>query len=195
MLDVCKYDNVLIGTNIYCTMGNGVQKDVAINYPYVSEMNMKTKYGDKSKLGTMIECEFHDEPKFTLLYITEGYNFRPDKHSEYLSYQALESCIKLANIKYEGLNVATTLLGCSKFDGNGNREIVFDMILDNVESFDLTIYDYLQLSCVEKYNLSKFNELAIKKDSLKRYYQAVSMRKKKELGIKERIDHFKQIFN
>lgn len=194
MLDVGRYDNIFVGTNIYCTLGNGFQKDVSIHYPYVAEMNMKTNYGDKSKLGTMFECEYDGEPKFTLMFITDGFNFRPDKYGEYLSYQALESCLRLSNIRYEGLNIATTFLGCSRFDGNGNRDTVLDMILDIVDSYNLTIYDFEQLSNIEKYNISKQREMEIKEKSFKRYYQAVSVRKEHEKAVKDRIEHFKEIF-
>jgi hypothetical protein len=74
-----EYDVILIGTNLYCTMSQGVQLKVMLNYPYVFNKNLETKYGDKDKLGTIIECTSDNEPTFCLCFITEGYNFRPDK--------------------------------------------------------------------------------------------------------------------
>ena len=32
-----EYDIILIGTNIYCTMSQGIQLKVMLNYPYVYE--------------------------------------------------------------------------------------------------------------------------------------------------------------
>ena len=35
MNHINEYDVVLIGTNVYCTLSQGVQRDIALNYPYV----------------------------------------------------------------------------------------------------------------------------------------------------------------
>lgn len=34
---VSEYDSVLIGTNLYCTMSQGLQLKVMLDYPYVYE--------------------------------------------------------------------------------------------------------------------------------------------------------------
>jgi hypothetical protein len=70
--NVKDYDIVLVGTNIYCNLSQGFQRKVMLNYPYVQEMNMLTKYADKKKLGTILECKNEGNPTFLLLYITEG---------------------------------------------------------------------------------------------------------------------------
>ena len=143
--DVDKYDAILIGTNINCSMSQGFQRKVMLNYPYVQEENMKTKYGDEKKLGTVLECKKEGLPTFILLYIAKG-NTRPDINKEYLSYEALENCLKIINILYKGHNLASTFIGTSKFDGNGDNERVMKMISENTKNINLTIYDYEQLS-------------------------------------------------
>ena len=80
-----EYDIILIGTNIYCTMSQGIQLKVMLNYPYVYEKNLETKYGDMDKMGTILECKSENEPTFCLCFITKGYNFRPDLEKDYLS--------------------------------------------------------------------------------------------------------------
>ncbi len=72
-----EYDIILIGTNIYCSMGQGIQLKVMLNYPYVYDKNLETKYGDMNKLGTILECTKEGEPTFCLCFIVKG-NFRPD---------------------------------------------------------------------------------------------------------------------
>ena len=58
-----EYDIILIGTNLYYMMSHGIQLKVMLNYPYVYEENLKTKYADREKLGTrsggVEECMFH----------------------------------------------------------------------------------------------------------------------------------------
>lgn len=141
--EVDKYDVILVGTNTYHTMGNGFQRKVRTKYPEVYYLNTTTKYGDCKKLGTIISTI--GVPVFTLCFITNGYNFRPDLTPVYLDYEALEKCIERVNQEFLGLNVATTMIGCSKFDGNGDSERVMKIINKNSNNINLYIYDYEQL--------------------------------------------------
>ena len=143
-----KYDITMIGTNINCSLGNGIQRDIALNYPHADRENKKTRYGDPSKIGTILTCEEEGEPTIALLYIVKGYPKK--KGDDWLNYEALEKCLKLANILYKGKNVACPMLGCSRWDGNGQKERVMEIISKTVTNFDLTIYDYFQKSRNEK---------------------------------------------
>lgn len=142
--DITKYDVILVGTNTYHAMGNGFQKKVRVNYPNTYKLNTSTKYGDINKLGTRVTTS-DSSPIFSLCFITHGYNFRPDINPDYLDYEALEKCVKTANIEFSGLKVATTFIGCSKFDGNGDKEKVLDILNNNSNNINLYVYDYNQL--------------------------------------------------
>lgn len=154
-----EYDVTLIGTNLYCSMGQGVQLKVMLNYPYVFNKNLETKYGDINKLGTVLECTSDNEPTFCLCFITKGYNFRPDLEKDYLSYEALEKCLRLVNVLYKGKRIACPLLGSSRFDGNGDKERILEIFNNCMTDVDVTIYDYFQRSrdeeLVEKYMTHK----------------------------------------
>lgn len=179
-LDVDKYDIILVGTNIYCTMSQGLQLQVMLNYPYAFNRNLETKYGDKEKLGTILECPKDDEPTFCLCFIAEGYNFRPDLQKEFISYEALEKCLKLINICYKGKNIATPLLGVSLFEGNGNRERIIDIFEKNLYDVNTFIYDYHQKSRAEMVKEFYDSEQAVRKrNDFKTYYQMVAERKQK----------------
>ena len=174
-----EYDVILIGTNLYCTMSQGIQLKVMLNYPYVYNKNLDTKYGDIDKLGTILECKEDGEPTFCLCFITKGYNFRPDLETDYLSYEALENALKLANIKYKGKRVACPLLGTSRFDGNGDREKVMEIFNNSLTNVECTIFDYFQKSRAEEMKEVRDNELAVKKNDREAYYRMVGERKKK----------------
>ena len=64
--NISDYDVILVGTNCYQVMRNGFQYDIAKKLPYVKEMNNSTKYGDPSKVGTILEC--NGRPLVTLIY-------------------------------------------------------------------------------------------------------------------------------
>lgn len=173
-----EYDVILVGTNTYCTMSQGFQLKVMLNFPYVMEDNMKTKYGDRRKLGTIFESKKDNEPTFCLCFITNGYNFRPDVQQDYLSYESLGQCLKVINVVYKGMRVGTTLLGCSRFDGNGDKEKVRTLFSENCKDVDIDIYDYEQLSRSEELKNMHKAELKLKKSDPQAYYKQVAKRKK-----------------
>ena len=174
--NVKDYDIVLVGTNIYCNLSQGFQRKVMLNYPYVQEMNMSTKYADKKKLGTILECKNEGNPTFLLLYITEG-NFRPDLKKDTLSYESLEKCIKLINILYKGMNIACPFLGSSRFDGNGEKDKILKIIENNSKNVNITIFDYEQKSRAEELKETREKELKLKEENADAYYEAVKKRK------------------
>ena len=176
--NVKDYDIVLVGTNIYCNLSQGFQRKVMLNYPYVQEMNMSTKYADKKKLGTILECKKEDNPTFLLLYITEG-NFRPDLKKDTLSYESLEKCIKLINILYKGMNIACPFLGSSRFDGNGDKDKILKIIENNSKNVNITIFDYEQKSRAEELKETREKELKLKAENADAYYETVKKRKEK----------------
>ena len=174
--DINKYDVILVGTNIYCNMSQGFQRKVMLNFPFVQDKNMCTKYGDETKLGTTLECKKDGKPTFVLMYINKG-NFRPDLKKDYLSYESLEKCLKVVNILYKGKNVACTILGASKYEGNGDKERILELISNNSNNINLTVYDYIQLSRSEEMKKVRVSELKLKEIDLESYYEAVKKRK------------------
>lgn len=174
--DVNKYDVILVGTNIYSNMSQGFQRKVMLNFPYVQEKNMGTKYGDVNKLGTILECKKDGNPTFTLLYINKG-NFRPDIKKEYLDYEALEKCLGLINVLYKGKTVASTILGLSRFEGNGDRNKILSILERNSANINLILYDYEQLSRSEELKKIREEELKIKENDIDAYYKTVKKRK------------------
>ena len=173
-----EYDVILIGTNLYCTMSQGIQLKVMLNYPYVYNMNLETKYGDNDKLGTILECKSDGEPTFCLCFITKGFNFRPDLEKDYLSYEALEKCLSLVNILYKGKKIACPLLGSSRFDGNGDKERIYEIFNNTLKDVDATIFDYFQRSREEEMTETYYNELEVKKSDREAYYKMVGERKR-----------------
>ena len=182
---VSKYDAVLVGTNINYSMRHGFQRKIALNYPYVYDSNLSTKYGDLNKMGTIIECKKDNNPIFIICYINKNFNTRPDIIKDYLDYDALEKCIKLINVIYKGKNLATTMIGCSKFDGNGDKNKVIDIIKRNSNSINITLYDYVQKSKDEMYKEILEKEHLIKEKDINLYYKVVAERKEKEKALKE----------
>ena len=142
--DIQKYDIILVGANTYHTMGNGFNRKIRVHYPSVYDADMETKYADKNKLGDVISVVC-DNKIFVICYIAHGYNFRPDLKPDFLNYDALKDCIKKINIEYKGKKIASTILGHSKFEGNGDKNRIIEIIKNYSLDIDLTLYDYFQM--------------------------------------------------
>lgn len=136
-----KYDAVLVGTSIYCMLTGGFQSKMRFKYPFLDEENNKLPYGDSRRLGTSLI--FTDmRPCISLMYMCKY----PNSQRVTVDYRALENCLMRANAEFSGLKVASTVLGTSRFDGNGEREKCLEIIRRCTPNLDLTLYDYVQIS-------------------------------------------------
>lgn len=154
--DTDKYDVILVGTSIYNLLTQGFQSKLTMKYPYILDANNSTPYADKRKYGKRLTIQ--GTPIISLMYIC-GY---PHSKRDYLNYEALEHCLATANAEFKGKNVATTILGTSLFDGNGDRERCMKIIEDNTDKLNLTLYDFPQYNRRKEIAMvcSKWNEYA-----------------------------------
>lgn len=175
--NISNYSYIVVGTNVYCTLSQGLQRDIALNYPYVRELNLKLKYGDISRLGEFLECKEPNQPTFILAFIYKGYAYRKNKTEDTLEYGALESVLNKINKHYQGKTIAMPLLGCSRFDGNGSKERVMELIQNCLTDVIVDVYDYEQKSRTEKQKETREKEMKLKTISYDLYYNAVKKRK------------------
>jgi hypothetical protein len=154
--DTDKYDVILVGTSIYNLLTQGFQSKLTMKYPYIVDANNSTPYADKRKYGKRLTIQ--GTPIISLMYIC-GY---PHSKRDYLNYEALEHCLATANAEFKDKNVATTILGTSLFDGNGDRERCMKIIEDNTDKLNLTLYDFPQYNRRKEIAMvcSKWNEYA-----------------------------------
>ena len=178
--DVRDYYAVLVGVNIMNTMGNGFPHKVAVSFKNVAKMNKETAYGDPKKLGSLrVVRGVPEGPFFALCYISKG-RYRPDKVPDTVDYEALASCLTLANKVFKGKKVATTIIGHSDYEGGGDREKILKLLEEKMPDVDLYVYDYEQVDYRLEDNLTYKtirNDYLLKKITKEEYYE----RKKKYL--------------
>ena len=133
-----EYDVILVGTSIYCMLTNGFQNKIKNKFPIADELNDKTNYGDLRKLGKRLTIE--NKPIISLMYICKY----PNKSRVTVDYNALENAIATANSEFNGKKVLCTIAGSSIYDGNGDKDKIMDIIKNNSDKLDLTIFDYIQ---------------------------------------------------
>lgn len=139
--DIFDYDIIIVGTGIHNALGNGFQYDVKINFPFVEEAVKNTPYADKRKLGTV--TVINKQPIFCVGFIHQG-GFRKDLTPDFLDYQALTEVLTLIDDNFENKRIATSLIGCSPFDGNGDRDKVLEIFSGLSDKNEYFIYDYEQ---------------------------------------------------
>lgn len=139
--DVFNYDVILVGTSILNSLGNGFQHQIKINFPIVDKVNKTTNYGDNRKLGTVKVID--STPIFCLCYINKSKR-RPDLIPDYLNYEALENCLKLINENFKGKKIASTIMGLSDYEGNGDRNRIMKIFTEYTPDIDIYLYDYTQ---------------------------------------------------
>lgn len=161
------YDVILVGTSIYCMLSNGFQGKMNLKYPFLEEENNKTSYGNLNKLGTRITIERENSPIISLMYICK----HPHKTREFISYDALEQCLRTAMAEFKGKKIATTLLGCSVFDGNGDRDKILGIMEDCTKGYSLDVYDYKQLDKNDEIELIKRKIISTKDTNPEKYQE------------------------
>lgn len=162
ILDVHDYTVVLVGTSILNQLSNGFQRKVGVNFPEVYEAcKLSGLYGDPRRLGTWREVD--TSPAFVLCYITKG-RFRPDIRPDTLDYDALEKCLEQIVRNFPGEKIATTLLGTSLYDGNGDREKVLAIFEKIFTEQDIWVYDYEQRNWLDE-RTEKWGEVISKMKS------------------------------
>lgn len=147
--DIFDYDIIIVGTGIHNALGNGFQYDVKINFPFVEETVKKTPYADIRKLGTVTVV--NSKPIFCIGFIHKG-AYRKDLNPVYLDYQALNDVLTLIDNNFENKRIATSFIGCSQYDGSGEKEKVLDIFSGLSEKNEYIIYDYEQRDYREVHN-------------------------------------------
>lgn len=153
--DIFNFDIILLGTGIHNALGNGFQYDVKINFPIVEETIKKTPYADSRKLGTV--TVINHKPIFCVGFIHKG-GYRKDINPVYLDYNALNDVLLLIDNNFENKRIGMPLIGCSQFDGNGDKDKVIELLNKLSDKNEYFIYDYNQRDYREVNN-EKWSEI------------------------------------
>ncbi len=136
-----KYDVILVGTSIYNLLTQGFQCKMSVKYPELLVANNSTPYADRRKYGKRVTVNIENGLIVSLMYIC-GY---PHRKRDFLNYEALENCLATAEAEFQGKNVATTIVGTSLFDGNGDKDRCLELLNKYSNKINLTVYDYVQI--------------------------------------------------
>lgn len=155
--DVGIYDFTIIPTTCYWNFPNGFGKKIMNLYPYITLFDRETKYADTTKLGEIVETSYENEPSFILMYVIKGYNYKPSLNNDYFEYESFEKALNVINILYKGKRIAIPFLGHHKFDGNGDKERIREILERCSSNIELYVYDYKQITTTVQRTINFIN--------------------------------------
>lgn len=168
-----EYDVILIGTSVYNMLSNGFQAKMAFKYPQLEKVNNTNGYGDLRNLGKRLTIS-DSKPILSLLYIAKY----PSSKRVFVDYDALDNATATADKEFAGKKVMTTMLGCSPFDGNGDRRKVLNILKRNCKNIDLDVYDYEQINKRQEIKLQLNRIKSIKKKDPEKFEKLWSMKER-----------------
>lgn len=143
LLEFEPIEGLLHQANCFCTMGAGIAARIKEKYPEAYAADLKTKRGDRAKLGTFSSA-FVERDKKTIYNVYGQYDFGGDRR--YTSYDALDDGFRRVRVHAEQNGLKTIgiprNMGCRLAGGTWEvvSAIAHDVFKD--AEFDLYICNY-----------------------------------------------------
>lgn len=133
-----KFDVIIHGANCLCTMGAGVAKSIAHEFPEALVADRQTIRGDKLKLGTFTSV-FVTDYKFFIVNLYTQFGFGASKNAEEQEgrYIAIRNGLKKIKEVYAGKRLGIPLIGAGLAGGDWN--IIRSIIISELEGEDVAI--------------------------------------------------------
>jgi O-acetyl-ADP-ribose deacetylase (regulator of RNase III) len=125
-----KFDVVVQGCNCFCTMGAGIAREIRARYPQAWNVDMLTKEGDYTKLGTWTDADCN---KFWIINAYTQFETAKAPGEDVFEYLSFELILqKLAHV-YPGCRFGLPYIGMGLAGGDK------DAIMHLIENFALAV--------------------------------------------------------
>jgi len=138
--DAEQYDVITHGCNCFCTMGKGIALQIKKKFPEAYEVDKKTKWGDKSKLGT-ISFTTNTTPIIVNSYTQYSFGSYMFGGRD-LDYMAVKTAMMEIKKNFSGKKIAMSKIGSSL--GGGDWEVTKRIIEEILGDEDVTIINFIQ---------------------------------------------------
>lgn len=136
-----EFDVIIHGCNCFNTMGSGIARAIASNYPAALLADLATVKGDRAKLGTYTQTTVTNPVKsFTIInaYTQYRYNGRIDLF-EYLAFQQILDTLAK---EFTNSNFGFPLIGCGLAGGDKNRIVSMINSFSKLIDGNVTIVEF-----------------------------------------------------
>ena len=149
--DAKNVDIIAHGCNCFCIMGAGIAKQIKLTFPGAYYSDLKTKAGDKDKLGKYTKYQVTDGPLILNCYTQYGIN-GPKSGEIDVDYDAIQCAMERIKKNYPGKRIAMPLIGAGL--AGGSWDIIEKIIEDSLSGEDITIVIWENdIENLEKFNL------------------------------------------
>lgn len=121
---------ILHGCNCFLTMGAGVALALRNKWPQVYAADLKTKSGDRAKLGTYSKAEVGKDQLVLNCYTQYMYG-RDKRHAD---YNAIRAVFRRIRIDFPGIDLSMPPIGCGLAGGDWDivKQIVEEELNDRI---------------------------------------------------------------
>lgn len=127
-----KFDVIVHGCNCHCVMGAGIAKAIKEAWPEAYAADLKTKKGDRSKMGTF---SFAEVDGLTIVNLYTQFNYTRTKVD--VEYDHMGEGFKRVKEAFSGKRIGLPLIGAGLADGNWG--IIKELIGDAFHGEDVTV--------------------------------------------------------
>lgn len=111
------FDVIIHGCNCFCAMGNGIAKDIKNEFPEAYAADLKTKKGDRKKLGTYSSALIvRGDIKFTVVNAYTQYDFWTKGVKA--DYDAIDAVMQKVKRDFGGQSIGYPLIGAGLARGD-----------------------------------------------------------------------------
>ena len=121
-----EFDIIVQGCNCFCRMGSGIAKEIRARYPRAYQVDMLTKEGDYTKLGSWTDS---DAGKFWIINAYTQYDTAKKAGEDVFEYCAFELILQKLCHMYGDKRIGLPYIGMGLAGGNK------DVIMEQIEYF------------------------------------------------------------
>lgn len=125
------FDVIAHQCNCFWSFGAGIAAQIKVHIPEAYQADLKTKYGDRNKLGTNSYSE--TTPVVANMYGQYKYT----RHEVDTNYDALRKCMQLLKQKFSGKKIGLPLIGAGL--AAGDWTIIENIINQELHDEDVTV--------------------------------------------------------
>lgn len=115
-----QFDVIVQGCNCFCTMGSGIAAMIRSAFPEAFKADLRTKPGDKSKIGTYTKAIVGD---LTIINAYTQYKFGLENgvKVDRFEYDGFEKILKSLSEEFPNARFGFPLIGCGLAGGDERR--------------------------------------------------------------------------
>lgn len=133
-----KFDVIAHGCNCMVTMGSGIAKSIKQHFPQAFQADIRTRKGDKKKLGT---CTYATIVPMNLIVVNAYTQYDYRGKGVKVDYDAVRKCMKWIVEHFPRARIGLPKIGAGLAGGDWNK--IQHIIEEEMSDVDVTVVEYV----------------------------------------------------